>query len=317
MLPVNDRERMLLRIFAGDESAIVSAPSPDKEAMFPLIISGGLGLPLDTDIILRWRLLGHFASVLVSAPNSSLLTSLKMIAFHPQEMMAPEPAYLPGMDEDIRNRVMKALLDRGENIWKFKSHWYKCTCGYSFFIGECGRPMEQAKCPGCGLQIGGRDHNKTQHTTEDDETDRSPAGYVLPTAEKDEKHVSFRDIPASSARAIRLLIHSAMFLGVVSSTKNPMPRNFDDIINDDSMCTMRSACEAKYIADHWKNDWKQMVELLSSNVEDLAATLHNLIGLISTQSNDNPKQAAASGSSGAAESVPDWSTLTLAKRNSW
>eukprot|EP00959_Pyramimonas_sp_CCMP1952_P041950 877355-Pyramimonas_sp.AAC.1 len=61
------------------------------------------------------------------------------------------------MDEDIRKSVMKALLDRGESIWRFKSHWYKCACGYSFFIGECGRPMEVAECPGCRAHIGGQD----------------------------------------------------------------------------------------------------------------------------------------------------------------
>jgi hypothetical protein len=316
-LPVDDRERMLLRIFAGDETAILSAPSPHKEAMFPLVISGGIGLPLDTDIILRWRLLGHFASVLVSAPTSSLLAALQKIALQPQELMQGGPSFLPGMDEDIRNRVMKALLERGENIWKFKSHWYKCTCGYNFFIGECGRPMEQDKCPGCGLQIGGKDHNKTKDTTEDDETDRSPAGYMLPTAEKDEKHVSFREIPASSARAIRLFLHSAMFLGVISSSKSPMSRNYDDLINDEAMCTMRSESEAKYIADHWMSDWKQMVELLSSNVEDLAATLHNLLGQMGQQSRDDPKSTEAAASASSGRDAPNWSKLSLPVRNSW
>ena len=44
---------------------------------------------------------------------------------------------MPSMDEHIRNRVMKALLERGEKFRKFKNHWYKCTqCGYTFFTGD-------------------------------------------------------------------------------------------------------------------------------------------------------------------------------------
>merc|ERR1711871_1718019 len=118
------------------------------------------------------------------------------------------------MDEDIRNRVMNALLKGGENIWKHKSHWYRCVqCGYTFFIGECGRPMQATRCPNCSAEIGGAHHNKTQNTLEDDESDRSPQGYMLPVAEKDERHVSFREVPSTSARAIRLLLHGSMFCG--------------------------------------------------------------------------------------------------------
>jgi hypothetical protein len=29
---------------------------------------------------------------------------------------------------------------------------------------------EVAKCPGCSLNIGGRDHNQTEHTFQDDES---------------------------------------------------------------------------------------------------------------------------------------------------
>merc|ERR1719478_106774 len=106
------------------------------------------------DDLLRWRILGHLASVLIAAPGNSLLAALRTLMLNPEILMADgQHAFLPGMDEDIRNRVMKALLERGENIWKFKSHWYKCTCGYNFFIGECGRPMEVARCPACKVNI--------------------------------------------------------------------------------------------------------------------------------------------------------------------
>lgn len=253
-LPVNDEERMLLRIFAGDDACVKSLSPTAEKAMEPFSVKNGRRM----DDLLRWRMLGHLAGALVAAPANSLLSSLNRLMLKPQEFASGEPVFMPGMDEDIRNRVMKALMERGENIWKFKSHWYKCTvCGYNFFIGECGRPMEVSKCPECQNNIGGRDHQKTAQTTEDDESDRSPAGYCLPPAEKDEKHVTFREIPTSSARLIRLLLHGALFCGhaahLPSNGATEVPRIYNHLINPDSQCTMLQTNEAGYIGAHFLN----------------------------------------------------------------
>ena len=35
---------------------------------------------------------------------------------------------------------------------------YECSCGHRYTIGNCTQPWIQARCPGCGGQIGGRDH---------------------------------------------------------------------------------------------------------------------------------------------------------------
>ncbi len=37
-------------------------------------------------------------------------------------------------------------------------HWYNCENGHPFTVGECGMPMEQARCPHCGSPIGGQRH---------------------------------------------------------------------------------------------------------------------------------------------------------------
>ncbi|KAL2816292.1 hypothetical protein BJX63DRAFT_143404 [Aspergillus granulosus] len=37
-------------------------------------------------------------------------------------------------------------------------HWYYCRNRHPFTVGECGLPMEQARCPQCGEGVGGRDH---------------------------------------------------------------------------------------------------------------------------------------------------------------
>eukprot|EP00971_Amphidinium_carterae_P161955 3210650-Amphidinium_carterae.1 len=196
-LVVSDRVRLLMRIFSGDRLVFEGVPADKMQYLDALLITGSP--PMDQ--LLRWRVLGHLAAALISASPQSLLAALRKIMLDPQDLSVNQKVFIPGMDEDIRNRVMKALLERGENIWKFKSHWYKCAqCGYSFFIGECGRPMEETQCPNCKAKIGGKDHTKTTQTVEDDETDRSPPGYMLPDVERDEKHVTFRDMASSSAR---------------------------------------------------------------------------------------------------------------------
>ena len=40
-------------------------------------------------------------------------------------------------------------------------HWYRCANGHPFTVGECGMPMQLAKCPACGEGIGGQSHRPT------------------------------------------------------------------------------------------------------------------------------------------------------------
>ncbi|BCS21108.1 uncharacterized protein APUU_21540A [Aspergillus puulaauensis] len=37
-------------------------------------------------------------------------------------------------------------------------HWYYCRNNHPFTVGECGMPMEEARCPQCGERVGGHDH---------------------------------------------------------------------------------------------------------------------------------------------------------------
>lgn len=41
-------------------------------------------------------------------------------------------------------------------------HWYNCENGHPFTVGECGMPMQQARCPQCGSPIGGHLHQPAQ-----------------------------------------------------------------------------------------------------------------------------------------------------------
>ena len=37
-------------------------------------------------------------------------------------------------------------------------HWYRFENGHPFTVGECGMPMQVARCPQCDAPIGGSNH---------------------------------------------------------------------------------------------------------------------------------------------------------------
>ncbi|KAK0707378.1 hypothetical protein B0H67DRAFT_587383 [Lasiosphaeris hirsuta] len=41
-------------------------------------------------------------------------------------------------------------------------HWYTCENGHPFTVGECGMPMQFARCPECNAQVGGQDHQAVE-----------------------------------------------------------------------------------------------------------------------------------------------------------
>lgn len=47
------------------------------------------------------------------------------------------------------------------NEFRGSGHWYYCQQGHPFSVGECGMPMELAKCPECDSPVGGQHHNPT------------------------------------------------------------------------------------------------------------------------------------------------------------
>ncbi|KAI1856035.1 hypothetical protein JX265_011932 [Neoarthrinium moseri] len=55
-------------------------------------------------------------------------------------------------------------------------HWYTCESGHPFTVGECGMPTEQARCPECGGEIGGRNHNPAAGVRRADEIEELARG---------------------------------------------------------------------------------------------------------------------------------------------
>ncbi|KAG6014275.1 hypothetical protein E4U43_006735 [Claviceps pusilla] len=62
---------------------------------------------------------------------------------------------VPATKEELRAAFEAMAGDVGSGT----GHWYTCVNGHYFTIGECGRPMQESRCPDCGANIGGRNHN--------------------------------------------------------------------------------------------------------------------------------------------------------------
>ncbi|KAK3293122.1 uncharacterized protein B0H64DRAFT_326522 [Chaetomium fimeti] len=63
--------------------------------------------------------------------------------------------------------IKAAMVEGRGGFSTHAGHWYTCRNGHPFAIGECGMPMEQARCPECGEAIGGRDHMTMEGTERD------------------------------------------------------------------------------------------------------------------------------------------------------
>ncbi|KAI9823655.1 MAG: hypothetical protein M1826_007673 [Phylliscum demangeonii] len=62
--------------------------------------------------------------------------------------------------------AIKAAMTSGQGgMATHSGHWYNCANGHPFAIGECGMPMELARCPECGAPIGGQNHREVQGVT--------------------------------------------------------------------------------------------------------------------------------------------------------
>ncbi|PGG97744.1 hypothetical protein AJ79_09096 [Helicocarpus griseus UAMH5409] len=66
--------------------------------------------------------------------------------------------------EEIR-AIKAAMVSGSGGIATHSGHWYNCVNGHPFAIGECGMPMQLARCPECGASVGGQNHRAVEGVT--------------------------------------------------------------------------------------------------------------------------------------------------------
>lgn len=63
------------------------------------------------------------------------------------------------LDQGMSASEMRMIVGAMASEFRGTGHWYRCENGHPFTIGECGMPMELARCPECGAAVGGQNHS--------------------------------------------------------------------------------------------------------------------------------------------------------------
>ncbi|KAI0156597.1 hypothetical protein GGR57DRAFT_491603 [Xylariaceae sp. FL1272] len=62
----------------------------------------------------------------------------------------------------VSEEEMKAVYRAMSRELLGTGHWYTCENGHPFTVGECGMPMQEARCPECGAPVGGAHHRPAE-----------------------------------------------------------------------------------------------------------------------------------------------------------
>ncbi|KAL9656881.1 hypothetical protein ABK040_004415 [Willaertia magna] len=213
-------------------------------------------------VIHQLRCLIHLISVILWKSNvGGLFTNFLL---HPLNL---KNTFFPTMNDDITNGL--------EQILKVKV--YTCPNNHPYVISECGRPMQLYRCPECGAEIGGTNHNlitnNREYVTGQDNT---PINYCCRTVQQEQSlndtYTTNRNLIPTELRIIRFLMNGLLFVG--STCFNNRTR---DIINL-QYAAVNDENEAKnFFYDHLMHDWAILLKLTGKNDEDLNALMNEVI----------------------------------------
>lgn len=130
---------------------------------------------------------------------------------------------------------------------------YRCSQGHLYTIGECGKPMQLARCSQCGEQIGGTSHKLVDSSAPTEAVDQTLPGYCyaehpLPVNndQQQQKQTSSSQVDETLRRRLnnsgfyleRFLINACMYLAIgdhderieavkqIMTFKEPNPKDF-------------------------------------------------------------------------------------------
>jgi hypothetical protein len=93
---------------------------------------------------------------------NSVLHDLEMIKLKQHEAVEAQlEAFLKlrgAMSEEERRKLVEEQRKMLMAVEGRASHWFKCSKGHLYVIGDCGGAMERSQCPECGEGIGGQAH---------------------------------------------------------------------------------------------------------------------------------------------------------------
>ncbi|KAF5654964.1 hypothetical protein F25303_974 [Fusarium sp. NRRL 25303] len=102
-----------------------------------------------------------------------------------QDMMELyDPKYEKTTPEELA-AIRSAMVSGPQGMATHSGHWYNCVNGHPFAVGDCGMPMEEARCPECGAPISGPRHRPVEGVTRAEEMEtlarhEEPVGGRVP-----------------------------------------------------------------------------------------------------------------------------------------
>jgi len=94
---------------------------------------------------------------------NKVLNDIELIKYEKQVKIIREfdklKSELTRLSTEAQQRRIEEIQAALRLVLPNSSHWFRCSNGHYYAIGECGGAMEESRCPDCGELIGG-----TQHT---------------------------------------------------------------------------------------------------------------------------------------------------------
>ncbi|KAM7188378.1 hypothetical protein V8F20_010576 [Naviculisporaceae sp. PSN 640] len=78
--------------------------------------------------------------------------------------------------EAVSAAELRAVYEAMSREFRGTGHWYTCVNGHPFTVGECGMPMQQARCPECGGVVGGTNHQNAPGVRRDETMEQMARG---------------------------------------------------------------------------------------------------------------------------------------------
>jgi hypothetical protein len=258
------------------------------------------------------RLLVHLAAAAMGAAPTDVLGLFRRALFSPAELAG---TYFPTMASDPLYMAMQALMAAGDD--RGANRWYTCANGHPFAIGACGGAMEESTCPACGAKIGGMDHKLNESnkvigkTTGGDDAalfqktileDKSDKNYCLRSAaEEADKHFACRGLDTRSVRALRVLLHGSMAIGLCIGGEAYWAA-LQTAVNPAYTKAEAIASPAGFVLDHLRQDLAILLELTDKREDQLALLLHRAI-LLATGADPDEDEAEAAADTDASPSA--------------
>ena len=212
--------------------------------------------------------------------------------------------FLPGAEElDSQNiDILRFMI--ASNTITGGTKLYRCSCGEPYFIGDCGRAMEQKPCANCKQPIGGANHvlvarqghQEIQKVTPEVAMQELtkyysslPPGY-FPKLSGDIQNPnhSVRDLRPTTYRLISFIQHSLLYSILASGavSENQMAQILQ-LSQKNLTITPR-----QYLIGHLKSTWNYLRENLNL-IGDTYVFLHAFIDAFATFSSEySPFQTA-------------------------